>query len=127
LHWPPASAGPLSSTNLIIIAGLAEIAAGLPSPWAWAATWPAKTEIDHYNSELQREYAEVETVPHKEKEEVKEFFAKPGPERGGTAAGRGRNDKRQSEVGGFMMKYELGLTNPIPGGPAKALSISGSL
>src|SRR3954469_13141583 len=66
--------GAVSSTNLIIIAGLAEIAAGSIA-MGLGGYLAGKTEIDHYNSEFQREYAEVETVPHKEKEEVKEFFA----------------------------------------------------
>jgi len=75
----------VSSTNLISLQGWPEIAAGSIA-MAWAATWPAKPKSIIYNSELQREYAEVETVPHKEKEEVKEFFCQPGLSEGGTAA-----------------------------------------
>ena len=33
-----------------------------------------KTEIEHYDSELKREYEEVETLPDKEKNEVKKSF-----------------------------------------------------
>src|SRR6202051_5053221 len=64
--------GAVSTTSLIIIAGLAEIAAGSIA-MGLGGYLAGKTEIDHYNSELKREYAEVEAVPHKEKEEVKEF------------------------------------------------------
>ena len=33
-----------------------------------------KTESDHYDSELKREYYEVDHFPEKEKEEVREVF-----------------------------------------------------
>src|ERR1700710_2141288 len=69
--------GAVSSTSLIIIAGLAEIAAGSIA-MGLGGYLAGKTEVDHYNSELKREYAEVEAVPHKEKEEVKEFFSNLG-------------------------------------------------
>ena len=56
--------GAVSSTNLIIIAGLAEIAAGSIA-MGLGGYLAGKTEVDHYNSELKREYDEVETVPEK--------------------------------------------------------------
>ncbi len=34
-----------------------------------------KTEIEHYDAELKREYEEIELVPEKEKEEVRKVFA----------------------------------------------------
>src|ERR1700682_353631 len=64
--------GAVSNTNLIIIAGLAEIAAGSIA-MGLGGYLAGKTEVDYYNSELKREYNEVENVPHKEREEVKEF------------------------------------------------------
>src|SRR6195952_1960361 len=69
--------GAVNSTNLIIIAGLAEIAAGSIA-MGLGGYLAGKTEIDHYNSELKREYEEVALVPHREKEEVKDFFANLG-------------------------------------------------
>src|SRR6202000_1967430 len=59
--------------NLIWIAGLAEIAAGSIA-MGLGGYLAGKTEIDHYNSELKREYDEVERVPEREREEVREFF-----------------------------------------------------
>src|SRR6185312_7521377 len=53
--------GAVSSTNLIIIAGLAEIAAGSIA-MGLGGYLAGKTEVDHYTSELKREYDEVETV-----------------------------------------------------------------
>src|ERR1700712_2792211 len=66
--------GAVQSTGLIIIAGLAEIAAGSIA-MGLGGYLAGKTEADHYKSELRREYDEVERVPEKEKEEVREFFA----------------------------------------------------
>ena len=66
--------GAVSSTNLIIIAGLAEIAAGSIA-MGLGGYLAGKTEVDHYNSEMKREYEEVETVPEVEKQELKTFFS----------------------------------------------------
>ena len=65
--------GAVSNTNIIVIAGIAEIAAGSIA-MGLGGYLAGKTEADHYNSELKREYEEVELVPEKEKEEVREFF-----------------------------------------------------
>ncbi len=69
--------GAVSSTNLIIIAGLAEIAAGSIA-MGLGGYLAGKTEVDHYNSEMKREYEEVETVPEIEKQELRDFFFIPG-------------------------------------------------
>src|ERR671913_2610493 len=69
--------GAVVSTGIIVIAGIAEIAAGSIA-MGLGGYLAGKTEMDHYNSELKREYDEVEKVPHREKEEVKEFFANLG-------------------------------------------------
>ena len=51
--------GAVSSTGIIIIAGIAEIAAGSIA-MGLGGYLAGKTEIDHYNSELKREYEEVD-------------------------------------------------------------------
>src|ERR1700704_4920748 len=66
--------GAVSSNSIIVIAGIAEIAAGSIA-MGLGGYLAGKTEIDHYQTELKREYDEVEAVPEKEKDEVKEFFA----------------------------------------------------
>ncbi len=71
--------GAVSSTNLIIIAGLAEIAAGSIA-MGLGGYLAGKTEVDHYNSEMKREYDEVETVPEIEKQELRDFFFFPWPQ-----------------------------------------------
>src|SRR5579872_412475 len=99
--------------NLIWIAGLAEIAAGSIA-MGLGGYLAGKTEMDHYNSELRREYAEVETVPDREREEVREFFA-------GLGLSHDIQDKAVEEIAkdkdkwvDFMMQYELGLDKPDP-------------
>src|SRR6266496_4086354 len=62
--------GAVTSSGIIVTAGLAEIAAGSIA-MGLGGYLAGKTEIDHYNSELKREYREVELVPEKEKEEVR--------------------------------------------------------
>ena len=105
--------GAVSSTGIIIIAGIAEIAAGSIA-MGLGGYLAGKTEIDHYNSELKREYEEVDTVPEKEKEEVREFFGNLGlsEEVQHKAAEEIAKDKKVWVD--FMMKYELGLDKPDP-------------
>src|SRR6478736_6982036 len=69
--------GAVSNTSLIIIAGLAEIAAGSIA-MGLGGYLAGKTEVDHYNSEMKREYEEVETVPEIEKQELRDFFSSLG-------------------------------------------------
>ncbi|HLK28508.1 MAG TPA: VIT1/CCC1 transporter family protein [Puia sp.] len=105
--------GAVQSTGLIVIAGLAEIAAGSIA-MGLGGYLAGKTETDYYNSELKREYEEVEKVPEKEKEEVKEFFAGLGltEELQNQAVEEMTKDK--DKWVDFMMKYELGLDKPDP-------------
>jgi vacuolar iron transporter family protein len=99
--------------NLIWIAGLAEIAAGSIA-MGLGGYLAGKTEMDHYNAELRREYDEVERVPDRERDEVKEFFS-------GLGLSREVQDQAVTEMTrdkdkwvDFMMKYELGLDKPDP-------------
>ena len=69
--------GVVNSTNIIVIAGIAEIAAGSIA-MGLGGYLAGKTEQDHYNSELKREYYEVENLRDREIEETKEFFANIG-------------------------------------------------
>ena len=103
--------GAVNSSHIVITAGIAEIVAGSIA-MGLGGFLAGRTEVDHYASELKREYAEVEKVPEQEKMEVKEVFA-----------GFGLSEKLQHEVAeemakdkdkwvDFMMRYELGLEEP---------------
>ena len=105
--------GAVSSTGIIVIAGIAEIAAGSIA-MGLGGYLAGKTEIDHYNSELKREYQEVETVPEKEKEEVREFFENLGLSSAIQKQAVEEIARDKQKWVDFMMKYELGLDKPDP-------------
>ncbi len=105
--------GAVANSSIIVIAGIAEIVAGSIA-MGLGGYLAGRTEQDHYNSELKREYDEVERVPEKEKDEVKEFFQKIGlsEELQTKATEEIAQDKKQWVD--FMMKFELGLDAPDP-------------
>ena len=105
--------GAVDSSSIVVIAGIAEIAAGSIA-MGLGGYLAGKTEQDHYSSEVKREYDEIENLRHKEIEETKEFFANIG-------LSREIQDKATEEISmdkdrwvDFMMKYELGLEKPDP-------------
>lgn len=102
-----------SSTSIIVIAGIAEIAAGSIA-MGLGGYLAGKTEQDHYNTEEKREYYEVDNLRHREIEETREFFANIGlsEKLQGEATEEISRDKKQWVD--FMMKYELGLERPDP-------------
>ncbi len=105
--------GVVSSSNIIVIAGIAEICAGSIA-MGLGGYLAGKTEQDHYSSEQKREYNEVENLRHLEIEETKEFFANIGlsPALQQQATEEIAQDKDRWVD--FMMKYELGLEKPDP-------------
>ncbi|MEP6616516.1 MAG: VIT1/CCC1 transporter family protein [Ginsengibacter sp.] len=105
--------GAVANSNIIIIAGIAEIAAGSIA-MGLGGYLAGKTEQDHYNSELKREYDEVERVPEKEKHEVKEFFKQIGLSEDIQHKASEEIAKDKKQWVDFMMKYELGLDQPDP-------------
>ncbi len=105
--------GAVESTNLIVIAGLAEVAAGSIA-MGLGGYLAGKTEIDHYKSELRREYEEVEKVPERERMEVKEFFSKLGLSEEVQEQAVSEMTKDKDKWVEFMMKHELGLEKPDP-------------
>ena len=58
--------GAISSSGIVITAGIAEIVAGSIA-MGLGGFLAGRTEVDHYNAELRREYEEVERVPEQEK------------------------------------------------------------
>ncbi|MBI3719662.1 MAG: VIT1/CCC1 transporter family protein [Sphingobacteriales bacterium] len=105
--------GAVSDTHIIVIAGIAEIAAGSIA-MGLGGYLAGKTEQDHYNSEVKREYDEIENLRHREIEETKDFFASIGlsEELQNNATDEIAQDKDRWVD--FMMKYELGLEKPDP-------------
>src|SRR5208283_2480980 len=65
--------GAVSSTSIIITAGLAEVAAG-GLAMGLGGYLAARTDLDHYHSERQREKAEIKQVPETERAEVRQIL-----------------------------------------------------
>jgi len=105
--------GAVASSGIIVIAGIAEIAAGSIA-MGLGGYLAGKTEQDHYSSEVKREYYEIDNLRHREIEETKEFFANIGlsPQLQEQATLEIAQDKDRWVD--FMMKYELGLEKPDP-------------
>ncbi len=103
--------GAVHDTHIIVIAGLAEVAAGSIA-MGLGGYLAGKTEIDHYNSEVKREVYEVENMPDKEKEEVREIFASMGISEATQHEIVEEMSKDKEKWVDFMMRYELGLEKP---------------
>src|SRR6516225_5018919 len=73
-----------------------------------------KTEVDHYNSEMRREYDEVEKVPEVEKQEIKTFLSSLGLSNTVQDQAVEEITKDKDKWVELMMKYELGLEKPDP-------------
>ena len=103
--------GAVNSSGIVVTAGIAEIVAGSIA-MGLGGFLAGRTELDHYNSELKREYDEIERVPEQEKMEVKEVFADFGlsPTLQDQIADEMAKDK--DKWVDFMMRYELGLEKP---------------
>lgn len=105
--------GAVDTTHLIVVAGLAEIAAG-GIAMGLGGYLAAKTEAEHYDSEYRRELQEIEEVPHVEAEEVAQIlrdFGVDEPQIPIVVQGVRSNPKKWAD---FMMRFELGLEKPNP-------------
>ena len=105
--------GAIASTRIVVTAGLAEIIAGSIA-MGLGGYLAAKTDTEHYASEMRREIEETVEIPDQEQEEVAKVF------RGyGLAEEHVRpvvnvicaDQKRWVD---FMMRFELGLEEPDP-------------
>lgn len=111
--------GAVGSSSIIVIAGIAEIAAGSIA-MGLGGYLSGKTEQDHYNSEVKREHHEVENLRDREIEETKEFFANIGLSEEIQEKATEEIAKDKDRWVDFMMKYELGLEKPDPKRATKA-------
>jgi VIT1/CCC1 family predicted Fe2+/Mn2+ transporter len=105
--------GAVNSNSIIITAGLAEIVAGCIA-MGLGGYLAGKTEQDHYQSELKREYEEVDRVPEKELQEVEDVFAEYGLSESSRKTIALEMSKDKTNWVNFMMRFELGLEEPHP-------------
>jgi len=104
--------GAVNSSTIVVTAGIAEIVAGSIA-MGLGGFLAGKTDMDHYNSELRREYEEVDRVPEQEKMEVKEVFADFGLSQHLQDEIADEMAKDKDKWVDFMMRYELGLEKPL--------------
>ncbi|TAM59986.1 iron transporter [bacterium] len=105
--------GAVASTGIIVTAGLAEVAAGSIA-MGLGGYLAARSDVEHYHSERQREVAEVAEKPEIEEAEVREIFESYGIS-GSEAAPLVLALRRSPEKWvDFMMRFELGLERPEP-------------
>jgi VIT1/CCC1 family predicted Fe2+/Mn2+ transporter len=112
------------ATSVVVLAGLAEIAAGSIA-MGLGGYLAAKTDAEHYQNELQREIRETRELPDKETAEVEEVFEGFGltPEQmRPVVATITSNEKRWVD---FMMKFELNLDEPDPARAVRSASTIG--
>src|SRR5512141_266218 len=105
--------GAIGAAHVVVTAGFAEIAAGSIA-MGLGGYLAARSEAEHYQSELAREEAEIIEKPDAEAEEVAHFFRQYGltdGEYGGVVEAL-RN--KPAAWRDFMMRFELGLEEPDP-------------
>ncbi|MGH8456812.1 MAG: VIT1/CCC1 transporter family protein [Stenotrophobium sp.] len=119
-------AGAVASSGIVVTAGLAEIAAGSIA-MGLGGYLAARSESDHYHSELDRERTEVRDIPDHERREVSEIletYGLHGEVLEKTVDALTRDPDRWVD---FMMRFELGLEKPKQNrARISALSIGGS-
>ncbi|RXH57083.1 VIT1/CCC1 transporter family protein [Granulicella sibirica] len=105
--------GAIASTHIVVLAGLAEIAAGSIA-MGLGGYLAARGDAEHYASELAREHDEVIHRPHDEAEEIYEIFAQYNvPREAATPVLEALQANPEAYVD-FMMRFELGLEAPAP-------------
>ena len=103
--------GAVQSNTVVITAGIAEIVAGSIA-MGLGGYLAGKTEMEHYETELKREYIEVEEKPEVEKQEVRDVFADFGVSKNLQNLVADELATNKDQWVKFMMKYELGLDEP---------------
>jgi VIT1/CCC1 family predicted Fe2+/Mn2+ transporter len=103
----------VTSSSLIVTAGLAEVAAGAIA-MGLGGYLAAKTDIEHFDAEVARELREIAEVPHREVAEVESVmrgFGLEGEPLERVVAAITADRDRWVE---FMMRFELGIERPDP-------------
>ncbi|GAC1389285.1 MAG: VIT1/CCC1 transporter family protein [Ktedonobacteraceae bacterium] len=118
--------GAVSSSSIIITAGLAEIAAGSIA-MGLGGYLAARSDTEHYTSERIREQQEIKEKTEAEKAEVRDVFTSYGLNEEESAPIVEALSKRPQAWIDFMMRFELGLEEPNPKRAlTSALTIAGS-
>ena len=118
--------GAVAASKIVVTAGLAEIAAGSIA-MGLGGFLAARSDAEHFASELKREFEEVRRVPAAETEEVAEVFRGYGLTDDEIAPVLRAFEAKPKAWVDFMMKFELGLEPPDPKRAlTSALTIAGA-
>jgi len=119
-------AGTISSPNVIVVAGFAEIAAGAIA-MGLGGYLAARTDTEHYEAERERELRETKELPQQERAEVAKLFRDYGlsDEEARPAVTAITSDRARWVD--FMMRFELDLQAPDAArAPRSAATIAAS-
>jgi len=105
--------GAVADTRLIVVGGLAEIAAGSIA-MGLGGYLAGRGDAEHYEQEKAREYREIKEIPEEEKAEVSRVFQEYGlPAQESARVAEALSHRPDAWVD-FMMRFELGLEEPDP-------------
>jgi len=105
--------GAVASSHIVVLAGLAEIAAGSIA-MGLGGYLAARGDAEHYSSEKQREEREIVERTHDEEEEIYEIFEQYSVPRANAAPVLAALKQNPTAWVDFMMRFELGLEEPAP-------------
>lgn len=112
------------STSVVVLAGLAEIAAGSIA-MGLGGYLAARTDREHYESERLRELREAREIPEQEKAEVSHVFEGWGLSSQQIEPIVDAISSDETRWVDFMMRFELGLEEPDPGRAVRSASTIG--
>jgi VIT1/CCC1 family predicted Fe2+/Mn2+ transporter len=118
--------GAVTASTLVVTAGVAEIVAGSIA-MGLGGYLAARSEAEHYASELRREQTEIVEKPDAELAEVRDIFVQYGMSHDESTRLAQALSQRPEAWVDFMMRFELGLEAPDPKRALKsALTIAGA-
>jgi VIT1/CCC1 family predicted Fe2+/Mn2+ transporter len=103
--------GAVASSHIVVLAGLAEIAAGSIA-MGLGGYLAARGDAEHYVSERQREEREIIERTRDEEEEIYEIFEQYSVDRVSAAPVLDALKRNPAAWVDFMMRFELGLEEP---------------
>lgn len=103
--------GIITSNNLIVVSGLAEIAAGCIS-MGLGGYLAGETEVDQYNHLLENEYKSIETNPEEELKHVEDAIRSFGVDDNLTKQVAAQITSDKEHWANFMMQVELKVEKP---------------
>jgi vacuolar iron transporter family protein len=118
--------GALTSSHIVVTAGLAEIAAGSMA-MGLGGYLAARSDAEHYRNEKRREGLEIVEKAEVERQEVVDLFKAYGITADECAPVLSALERKPEAWRDFMMRFELGLVEPDPRRAVRsAVTIAGS-